>query len=193
MSWIVANVLQNRSAGKECADRGAVSRYDAIRLEAGDDARRDRLRFHLGRIGRIRRGPHPRLAALDRHGAGDEQPVLDIETRTAEFADLRGHLDDIAETGRRQKAGARVDQRNPDDAEGCRQVRRLNPERGFEQRPGAPIEEFKKAGIEDDAGGVALSPFDRELPAADKISRESMIPKSGYGLSEKIMRNNKLK
>jgi len=81
----------------------------------------------------------------------------------------------------------------PNDAEGRRQIRRLNPERGFEQRPGAPIEEFKKAGIEDDAGGVALSPFDRELPAADKIGHESMIPKSGYRFSEKIMRNNKLK
>jgi hypothetical protein len=139
------------------------------RFEMRDDARRDGLRFHFGRIGGIRRGPDPRLAALDRHRAGDKQPMLDVEARTAEFADLRRHFNDVAEAGRRQKAGAGVDQRNPDDAEGRREIRRLNPERGFEQRPRAPIEEFEKAGVEDNAGGVALSLFDRKLPAADEI------------------------
>ena len=48
------------------------------------------------------------------------------------------------------------------------QVRRFDAQRQFEQRPGAPIEEFEEAGVEDDARWVAMAPFDGELPAIDQ-------------------------
>ena len=45
----------------------------------------------------------------------------------------------------------------------------LDAKRGFEQRPGAGIEIFEETRVKDDACRVAMTPFDRELPAIDEI------------------------
>ena len=46
--------------------------------------------------------------------------VLDLEAGAAEFRHARGDLDGVAEFGRLEEIGARIDQRDADDAEGLR-------------------------------------------------------------------------
>src|SRR5271155_2719070 len=95
--------------------------------------------------------------------------MLDVETRAAERNDLRRQLHRIAEARRRDEARAGVDQRQAEDAERRGKLGRLHAEGFFKKRPGAPIEEFEKVAVEDDAGRVALAPFDGEMPPADEI------------------------
>ena len=75
---------------------------------------------------------------------------------------------DASSTASPNRAGERklargVDQRNADDAEGGPKSGGLTPSAGLEQRPGAPVEELEEAAVEDDAGRVAVAPFNREL------------------------------
>ena len=49
--------------------------------------------------------------------AADAEPVLDLEAGAAEFGDAGGDLDRVAELRRFHEIGARIDQRNADDAE----------------------------------------------------------------------------
>ena len=67
-------------------------------------------------------GPDARLAAFDRHLAFVDEPVLDVETRAAEFRHARDDLDGVAEGDRLHEIAARVDQRDADDAIGGSQV-----------------------------------------------------------------------
>src|ERR1700727_1355905 len=94
--------------------------------------------------------------------------MLDVETRTAELSHPGGELDNIAEPRRRQKARAGIDQRYAHDAESRAELVRLHAERRLEQGPGAPIEKFEEPAVEDDAGRVAMAPFDHELPSVDE-------------------------
>src|ERR1700722_16285704 len=94
--------------------------------------------------------------------------MLDVETRTAELAHPGRQLDDVAEPRRSQKARAGIDQRDPHDAVGRAELVRLHAERRLEKGPGAPIEEFEEPAVEDDAGRVAMTPFDHELPSVDE-------------------------
>src|ERR1700746_2080370 len=102
-------------------------------------------------------------------------------------------FDLIAEARGRQKTRASIDERQPGNAKSRRQLGRLHAKRGLEQHPSAPVEKFKKSAIEDDAGRVAVPPLDGKAPPMNEFSHQSMIPKSGYRFSEKIMLDNKLK
>ena len=108
-------------------------------------------------------------APVDRERAVHQQLMLDVETRTAELGQPRRQLDDIAEPRWSQKARAGIDQRYAHDAVGRAELVRLHAERRLEQGPGAPIEEFEEPAVEDDAGRVAMAPFDHELPSVDEI------------------------
>src|SRR5512144_3119220 len=66
------------------------------------------------------RRPDAGFRALDRERVVDREAMLDVETGTAELAHPRSHLDGVAEPDRRDEIGARVDQRDADDAEGVR-------------------------------------------------------------------------
>ena len=77
----------------------------------------NRLRPDRGRIGRVAHRPNAGFATFDRQLAAHQQPMLDIETRPAELADLRCQLHDIAEPCRGKESRAGVDQRNADDPE----------------------------------------------------------------------------
>src|SRR6516162_7881134 len=94
--------------------------------------------------------------------------MLDVEARSAKFADERRNLDGVAELDRHEKAGTRVDQRDAGDVMEREQFRARHAERGFEQLPGAGIEKFEETAVEYDAGRIAGAPLDRETPAVDK-------------------------
>ena len=131
--------------------------------------------FIFDGIGRIAPRPNARFMAFDGDLAADQKAMFDVEAGTAERAHPRDHLDDIAEARRRDEARAGVHQRNAENAEGGRQFVRLHAERRLEQAPGAAIEKLEEAGVEDDPGGVAMSPLDREMPPVDETGHGGMI------------------
>src|ERR1700722_15293330 len=139
-----------------------------LHLEARRNLGRYRLRFDFRRIDRVSRGPDARLLALDRERAVHQKLMLDVETRTAELAHPGRQLDDVAEPRRSQKARAGVDQGYAHDAVGRAELVRLYAERSLKEGPRAPIEEFEEPAVEDDAGRVAMTPFDHELPSVDE-------------------------
>src|SRR5215472_2651197 len=98
---------------------------------------------------------------------------------------MGSEFDQVAESRRGQKTRAGIDQRQPGDAEGRCQFGGLHPQRCLEQQPGAPVKEFKKPAVEDNAGGVAMAPLDGKAPPMNEFGHYRMIPKSGS--------NNKLK
>src|SRR5215475_5984218 len=113
-------------------------------------------------------GPDTGFSALDRKFAGDRQPVLHIEARTAELADPRGDLNHVTEFDGLDEICSCVHKRNSQDAEGTGKVRRLDPKCGLEQLPRARVEYLEESAVEHDARGIALAPFDCELLAIGK-------------------------
>jgi hypothetical protein len=90
-------------------------------------------------------------------------------------------FDLVAEPRRRQKTRPGIDERQPGNAKGCRQIGRLHAERGLEQHPGAPIEKFEKAAVKDDAGGVAMAPLNGKAPPVDEFCHLTMIAAERHG------------
>jgi hypothetical protein len=87
--------------------------------------------------------------------------VLDIEARAAEIANSRSYFDNITEFNRLQEIRAHIDERNSHNTK-CRcKIRRPDAERCLEQKPRTGVEQLKKTAIEDDTGGITLTPFDR--------------------------------
>ena len=97
-----------------------------------------------------------------------EQPMLDVEAAATEFPDLC--LDhDLVTVGRRnQETGAQVDHRAADGAVMCQQLHLLHAEGRGEQCPGAGVEIGEVARKEDDAGRIAVAPFDGDLVSVGK-------------------------
>src|SRR5262249_58842597 len=95
--------------------------------------------------------------------------MLHLEARTAESVDVGGHLRHVIELGGSQKARLHLDQRDPDNPKMLGDLVRAHPERRLDHEPGVPIKKFKKTAVEDNAGGIAMTPFHRELPAIDEI------------------------
>src|SRR5664280_2413242 len=145
-----------------------LGRLPAVRgrlPKSGNDIARNGDAADLVRIVLVTRRPDPGLGPVHRQFAADGEPVLDVETGAAELRHPRGDIHHVAEFRGFQEIGARVHQRNTDDAEGFRQLMRRHAERGFEQHPGADVEHLEKAAVEHDAGRVALAPFDGQLSA----------------------------
>src|SRR5438094_10609329 len=92
-----------------------------------------------------------------------------LEARTLKVGDVGGDVRHIVEAGGPEKAGLGVDQRYSYDAEDPRQLVRLHRKRFLKKTPHAPIEIFEEAAVEHDASRVAVTPFDRELPAKNEI------------------------
>ena len=86
----------------------------------------------------------------------------------------RYDFDLLAELRGAQKIRARIDQRNAGDAIGAATYRLLHAKRGSQQQRRRPVEKFEEARIEDDAGGVAMTPFDRQF------ARGIASPMPGY-------------
>src|SRR5580700_6792833 len=140
-----------------------------------------RLRFDFRRIGGVARRPDAGLLALDRERTVHQQLMLDVETRTAELAHSGCQLDDVAEPRRREKARAGIDQGDAHDAEGRAELVRLHAECRLEEGPRAPIEELEEPAVEDDAGRVAMAPFDHELPSVDETGHRVVCRRAVSG------------
>src|SRR5262252_6659100 len=125
--------------------------------------------LQFDRVVRVAPGPYPRFAAFDGKLTADRDAMRHVQARAPEFADLGGDVRDIVELSGLEKAGLGVHQRNAHDAEGRAQLVRRYAQCRFEQQPDAPIEKLEEMAVEHDAGRVAMTPFDRESPAAHEI------------------------
>src|SRR5262249_16048379 len=92
-----------------------------------------------------------------------------LEARAVKFGDRGGDVRHIVELSGSKKAGRGVDQRYSDDSEGDRQLVRFHLKRFLEKTRHAPMQIFEEAAVEDDASRIAVTPFDRDLPAEDEI------------------------
>src|SRR5215471_21276563 len=93
-----------------------------------------------------------------------------LEARAAELDHFGGDVGHVVELGRLDEARLGVDQRNADNAVGGPELARPHPQRFLEQQPRAPVEELEEAAVEHDAGRIAMTPFDGELPVVDEIA-----------------------
>src|SRR5215467_15013249 len=141
--------------------------------ETPDDLVRDRLAPDAP-VG-IAARPHPGLAALDRKLASKSDAVRHVEARAPELADLGGDLDVVAELDRDMEAGLRIDQRDPDDVVGGEQVLARHSQHALEHLPGGPVEILEESAVENDAGGVAMAPFDPQALVVDEVRHRSGI------------------
>src|SRR5262249_1844705 len=95
--------------------------------------------------------------------AGDRQTVFHVEARTAERTDSRGDVDHVTEFYGFDEISPYIHQWNSNDAKGTGKLVRLDTKGGLQHLPGAPVEHLEEATVEHDTGGIALTPFDREL------------------------------
>jgi hypothetical protein len=120
-------------------------------------------------------GPDPGLAPLDRELAGERHAVTDVEARATELADLGGDVEKIAKLDRHMKARLHIDQWDPDDVISREQVLAWHAEHTLEHLPGGPVEIFEKAAVEDDAGGIAMAPFDPQALVVDEVGHRVSV------------------
>ena len=115
--------------------------------------------------------PYPRLPRFDRQSlaflSGLEHFVLDVEARVADRDDPGLDDDVVAESRGKDEPRARVDHRIADDVEFAQQVAFLPPRR-LEQMVRRGVEHGEIAGVIDDAGRVAIGPFDPYRVAIDQ-------------------------
>src|SRR5262249_35670785 len=123
----------------------------------------------FSRILWVASGPNPDLAAFDGKLPAYRDAMRHLEARAVKLGDLGGDVRHIVELGGSEKAGLGVDQRYSDDSERHGQLVRFHLQRFLEKTPHAPNEIFEGAAVEHDASRVAMTPFDRELPAEDEI------------------------
>src|SRR5277367_2097735 len=165
-------ILQIRASGKTPSQRS----------KARNDLRRQRLRHDFAGVVRTISRPDPGFAAFHCYSAAHRELVFDVEARAAKRGHLRCEFHDVAKARRRDEAGAGVDQGNAEDTIDRRPFLRFHAEHMLEHRPGAVVEILEKTSVEDDAGGIAVTPGDGELAAADEIGRGFH---SGIDIAEK--------
>ncbi len=112
-----------------------------------------------------------RLEAFDRQFAGLDQAMLDLDARFAERGD--GGLDRhfVAEAVGHAEDGAGFHDRMADEFEGLEVIEFAHPDRGFHHFGGGRVEHREIARVKHDAGGVAVAPFDAEMPGVAEHSK----------------------
>src|SRR5262249_37165190 len=154
--------------------------------KSGDYRGRNRPTLPFSRVLWIAPGPNPDLAAFDGRLPADCNAMRHLEARAVKFGDLGGDVRHIVELGGSEKAGLGVHQRYSDDSEGHRQFIRFHLKRFLEKTPHAPIEILEEAAVEHDASRVAVTPFDRELPAQNEITHaRNRFSTGGYARRHK--------
>src|SRR5262249_52483449 len=56
-----------------------------------------------------------------------------------------------------------------------KQVGARHAEHGLEHLPGAPVEIFEEAAVEDNAGRVTMAPFDRQRSKVDQVRHRLLV------------------
>src|SRR5262249_4060179 len=136
---------------------------------------RDRRGAQPAGIARVARGPHPLFEALERRCTrlGDAMPHG--EARTAELGHAGVDLDVIAVPRGHGTAGARLDERRSRTVVLGELVYLREPGRLLEHQDGRGVEPLEVARIEDDAGGVAITPLHADQPGVAQHGRRSVI------------------
>jgi hypothetical protein len=146
-----------------------TGRACALKLELGDQNFRNSAGLELVRIVGIGRAPHPRLSALDCRRFSVEQAMPNDEARAAYFGKGREYPDAIIVRDGSEKPHFHIDDRNTGEAVSRLQLRFCEPCRLLQQKGEAPIEILYEAGVKDDAGGITMSPFDRQLAQINDV------------------------
>src|SRR5271157_1346713 len=136
--------------------------------QSGHDRRRNGLRLDAPGIAGIADDPDPGFEAFDRERAVMGQTMLDLEARAA-AADHRGlDRDLVAEPGRQPKARPGLDQRVAGKIVSLQVFDLLHAESALDQHRGRDVEHVEIAGKENDAGRVAVAPFNPGFAGAGK-------------------------
>jgi hypothetical protein len=173
--------------GRQTRNREFAAREPLIcGAKSGDYRGWNRHTLPFSRVLWVAPGPNPDLAAFDGRLPADCNAMRHLEARAVKFGDLGGDVRHIVELGGSEKAGLGVHQRYSDDSEGHRQLIRFHLKRFLEKTPHAPIEILEEAAVEHDASRVAVTPFDRELPAQNEISHaRNRFSTGGYARRHK--------
>jgi hypothetical protein len=173
--------------GRQTRNREFAAREPLIcGAKSGDYRGWNRHTLPFSRVLWVAPGPNPDLAAFDGRLPADCNAMRHLEARAVKFGDLGGDVRHIVELGGSEKAGLGVHQRYSDDSEGHRQLIRFHLKRFLEKTPHAPIEILEEAAVENDANRVAVTPFDRELPAQNEISHaRNRFSTGGYARRHK--------
>src|SRR5665647_2320018 len=118
--------------------------------------------------------PHPFLRAFGAQLALEAKLVLDVEARPAEV-DGRHHHYVVAEPRGFEKARLRARQRPAGEFKRLEHLEFGDAERVLEQRRGRGVEDFEITRIENDAGRVAVAPFDADRAGVADHARR-LIP-----------------
>src|SRR5215468_8317222 len=111
---------------------------------------------------RVANYPDAFLRALHAGFTHELQPVLDLEAGATE-RDCAADRHVIAEARRFQKARTCADERKTAEFKILEHLILRHPERTLEQHCGRGIEYLEVTRIENDAGGIAIAPFDPHL------------------------------
>ncbi len=157
--------VDRRAERQAWRDREAARRQAAVALNLATTSSGIGLRAQAARAARVARHPAAGLVAFHRERAGERELVLDGEARTAD-PDERGlDLDIVAVARREQKTRLRRHRREPAETVLLVEGDFLHAKRPLDQEFGRVVEHGEIARIEDDAGGIAIAPFDADRTA----------------------------
>ena len=158
----------------------ALPRGDQAAMgQAGHDLWRDRFRLYTRRIVGLASNPDAGLEAFDRERAVMGQAMLDLEARAAAADHGRCDRDLVAEPGRQQESGPRLDQRVAGKIVGLEILDLLHAEGALDQHRGRHVEKLEIAGEEDYPRRVAVAPFDPGFAGEGKHDRDQKIRDQG--------------
>ena len=110
-----------------------------------------------------------------------EDPVVDLETRAAQFHKGADDVEVVAVSRRLAEFRLRIDHGPADQMIAGDHLTLAQPARRFDQMRRAGVEHFEIAGIIDDARRVAVTPFDSYRPAIFLHGAAPLL--IGHGLS----------
>src|SRR4030095_15392518 len=145
----------------------AVGSYDRRACgigKTGDNFRGHRLRFNRAGPLRMRSRPDTLLKSIERKLTCFENPMAHSEATASPFADFALDHDLVIEAARDHEPRSDFDDRHAHDAVFFSHRRRRQSS-SLEQPAGAGVEDDQILRIENDSGGIALTPFDAQRAA----------------------------
>src|ERR1700678_2193385 len=149
-----------------CAARKAL-----LLLETRQHRGRDRLRHYARWVVRLTDRPQAGLKTFDRQRARFGDPVFELQARLAARDERCLDRDFVAEPRRLAKTRPGLDHRMSRKTVNFQIVDLVHAERSLDQNRRRCIENLEIARIEDDAGGIAIAPFNPDV--ADVAEHQS--------------------
>src|SRR5580698_10785258 len=160
----------------ECSAASTEAQWCAARvalllLETRQHRGRDRLRHYARWVVRLTDRPQAGLKTFDRQRARFGDPVFELQARLAARDERCLDRDFVAEPGRLAKTRPGLDHRVSREVVSFQIVDFVHAERTLDQNRRRGIENLEIARIEDDAGGIAIAPFNPDV--ADVAEHQS--------------------